>query len=159
HPITTRSKLAQRYFDQGLRLVYAFNHDEAARSFGEAARLDPDCAMAYWGIALARGPNINLPMDQAAEGAAFAAAQKAVALRPHASEAERAYIEALAGRYSLDEGADRRALQVTYADAMRELVRRYPKDDDAATLFAEALMDLRPWDLWKTDGEPQPGTL
>jgi tetratricopeptide (TPR) repeat protein len=159
HPITTRSKLAQRYFDQGLRLVYAFNHDEAARSFGEAARLDPDCAMAYWGIALARGPNINLPMDQAAEREAFAAAQKALALRPHASEAERAYIEALAGRYALDEGADRRALQVTYADAMREVVRRHPRDDDAATLFAEALMDLHPWDLWKKDGEPQPGTL
>ena len=159
HPITTRSKLAQRYFDQGLRLVYAFNHDEAVRSFGEAARLDPECAMAYWGIALARGPNINLPMDQAAERAAYEAAQKAQSLRPHASEAERAYIEALARRYSLDEGADRRALQVAYADAMREVARRHPKDDDAATLFAEALMDLRPWDLWQKNGEPQPGTL
>jgi len=159
HPITTSSPLAQRYFDQGLRLVYAFNHDEATRAFRAAARLDPDCAMAQWGVALALGPNYNLALDAEHNQAAYEAAQRAQALAAKASEAERAYIEAVGKRYSLDPGADRKALDRAYADAMRQVAHRYPDDPDAATLFAEALMDLRPWDLWTLDGEPQPGTL
>lgn len=159
HTITTSSPLAQRYFDQGLRLIYAFNHDEANRSFQEAARLDPHCAMAYWGIAHTLGPNYNLPTDPEREHTAYEAIQKALSLATHASEPERAYVEAQAQRYSLAPDADRKALDNAYADAMREVARRYPNDPDAATLFAEALMDLRPWDLWTLDGQPQPGTL
>jgi tetratricopeptide (TPR) repeat protein len=159
HKITTKVPLAQRYFDQGLRLVYAFNHDEAVRAFEEAARLDPNCAMAYWGIGLALGPNYNLPLDPERNPAAYAATQKAVQLAPKASAAERAYIAALAQRYSLAPDANRKALDQAYADAMRGVARTYPDDADAATLFAEALMDLRPWALWTVDGQPQPGTL
>lgn len=159
HPITTTSPLAQRYFDQGLRLVYAFNHDEATRAFQEAARLDSTCAMACWGIALALGPNINLPIDPEREKTAQESIQEALLLSSRASEAERAYIEALVKRYSTAPGADRKALDTAYADAMRGVSRRYPDDLDAATLFAEALMNLRPWDLWTQDGQPQPGTL
>ncbi len=159
HPVTTTSPQAQRYFDQGLRLVYAFNHDEATRAFKEAARLDPNCAMAYWGIALTLGPNYNLPVDAERDRAAYEAIQKALALAPQAGESERTYIEALAKRHVNTPDADRKALDKAYADAMREVARRYPDDLDAATLFAEALMNLRPWDLWTLDGQPQPGTL
>lgn len=159
HPITTKSPRAQRYFDQGLRLVYAFNHDEAARAFQEAARLDPHCAMAYWGVALTYGPNYNLRMDAERGRAAYAAVRKARALAGHASKPERAYIDALTTRYTASPDADRHALDVAYADAMRALAQRCPDDLDAATLFAEALMDLRPWDLWTLDGQPQPGTV
>ncbi|WP_437970403.1 hypothetical protein WMF04_14420 [Sorangium sp. So ce260] len=158
HPVTTSSELAQRYFDQGLRLVYAFNHDEARRAFEEAARLDPGLAMARWGIALTLGPNINLPADPARERAAFEAVEQALALAASASERERAYIEALARRHAATPGADRAALDRAYASAMRELSRRFPDDLDAGALFAEALMDLRPWDLWTLDGRPQPET-
>ena len=159
HPITTNSELAQRYFNQGLRLIYGFNHDEAIRAFKEAARIDPRCAMAYWGIAHALGPNINLPIDPEREKAAYEAIQKAIALARYASERERGYIEALATRYSLAPDAERKALDKAYADAMRELVRQYPHDLDAATLFAAALMDLNPWGYWTLAGQPQPGTL
>nr|ART37392.1 E109 [uncultured bacterium]ART38451.1 G405 [uncultured bacterium] len=158
HPITTANPQAQRYFDQGLRFIYAFNHDEATRAFKEAARLDPNCAMAYWGIALTLGPNYNLPVDAERDRAAYEALQKALSLAPQASEAERAYIEAVAKRHSSDPKADRKALDQTYADAMREVAKRYPDDLDAATLFAEALMNVRPWDLWTHEGQPQPGT-
>lgn len=158
HPVTTNSPQAQKYFDQGLRLVYAFNHDEATRAFQEAARLDPNCAMAYWGIALTLGPNYNLPVDAERDRAAYEAIQKALALAPQASEAERAYIEAIAKRHSSDPKADRKALDTAYADAMREVAKRYPDDLDAATLFAESMMNLRPWSLWTHDGQPQPGT-
>ncbi|WP_437959769.1 hypothetical protein WME76_09080 [Sorangium sp. So ce119] len=158
HPVTTSSQIAQRYFDQGLRLVYAFNHDEAKRAFQEAARLDPGLAMARWGVALTLGPNINQPADPARERAAFEAIEEARALAASASEPERAYIEALATRHAAVPGGDRGALDSAYADAMRELARRYPDDLDASVLFAEALMDLRPWDLWTLDGRPQPGT-
>lgn len=158
HPITTSSPEAQRYFDQGLRLVYAFNHDEATRAFKEAARLDPNCAMAYWGSALTLGPNYNLPVDAERDRAAYEALQKALALAPQVSETERAYIEALSKRHSMAPDADRKALDQAYADAMREVAKRYSNDLDAATLFAEALMNLRPWDLWTLDGQPQPGT-
>jgi tetratricopeptide (TPR) repeat protein len=158
HPITTANPQAQRYFDQGLRFIYAFNHDEATRAFKEAARLDPNCAMAYWGIALTLGPNYNLPVDAERDRAAYEALQKALSLAPQVSEAERAYIEAVAKRHSSDPKADRKALDQTYANAMREVAKRYPDDLDAATLFAEALMNVRPWDLWTHDGQPQPGT-
>jgi len=159
HAITTTAPQAQRYFDQGLRLIYAFNHDEAGRAFKEAARLDPTCAMAYWGVALTLGPNYNLPVDTERDRAAYEALQKALSLAPHVSEPERAYIEALAKRHSSVPDADRKALDLAYANAMREVSRRYPDDLDAATLFAEALMNLRPWDLWTHNGQPQPGTL
>ncbi|WP_437899767.1 tetratricopeptide repeat protein [Sorangium sp. So ce124] len=158
HPVTTSSPLAQRYFDQGLRLVYAFNHDEARRAFQEAARIDPGLAMARWGIALTLGPNINQPADAARERAALDAIAEARALAASASERERAYIDALAERYASTPGRDRAALDRAYASAMRELARRFPDDLDAGVLFAEALMDLRPWDLWTPDGRPQPET-
>jgi len=157
HPVTC-SPPAQQYFDQGLRLVYGFNHDEAVRAFNEAARLDPSCAMAMWGVALALGPNINLPLDTERGAAAHAAMQRAVALAPKASAAEQDYIAALAKRYSDDPGADRQQLDRAYADAMRQVVQRHPDDLDAATLYAESLMDLRPWDLWSSDGQPRPET-
>jgi tetratricopeptide (TPR) repeat protein len=158
HAVTTSSPLAQRYFDQGLRLVYAFNHDEARRAFEQAARLDPSLSMAHWGVALTLGPNINLPADPAREQAAYEAVQRALATMGGASPKEQAYIRALAIRYAETPGEDRRVRDRAYADAMRELAHAYPDDLDAATLFAEALMDLRPWDLWTRDGEPQPGT-
>lgn len=158
HPITTSAPLAQRYFDQGLRLVYAFNHEEAVRAFEEAARLDPKAPMPWWGIAYALGPNYNAPMGPQAAHDAHEAIQKATARTETASEAERAYIYALATRYSPGPKADRRALDQAYAAAMRRVAARFPDDPDAGTLFAEALMDLRPWDLWTADGRPQPGT-
>jgi tetratricopeptide (TPR) repeat protein len=155
HKISTRSPQAQRYFDQGLRLTYAFNHEEAIASFKEGARIDPDCAMCYWGAALAMGPNINLPMDPKTEPAAHELAQKALSLAPKANEAERAYIDALSKRYAAEPGESRTARDQAYADAMREVAKKYPKDTDAATLFAEALMDLQPWDYWTHDGKPK----
>jgi tetratricopeptide (TPR) repeat protein len=157
HPITTSSKQAQQYFDQGLRLAYAFNHEEAHKSFREAARLDPTCAMCYWGMALVLGPNINMPMDAAAEGPAHEAAQKAVSLAGKASPAEQVYIRTLAVRYA-GPGGNRASLDKAYASAMREVARQYPDDADAQALFAEAMMDLRPWDYWTKAGEPHAGT-
>jgi tetratricopeptide (TPR) repeat protein len=159
HPITTTSERAQGYFDQGLRLLYGFQPTEAIRSFQEAARLDPHCAMAYWGIALALGPTINYPLDPQQEKMAYDTVQRALALAQYASARERAYIEALAKRYSPSPPANREALDRAYADAMRKLSQRYPQDLDAATLFADALMNLHPWDYWTLDGQPQPTTL
>ena len=158
HPITTTSELAQQYFDQGLRLVYAFNHEEAIRSFEAAARQDPQAAMAYWGIALALGPNINSAMEKKDEQRAIEMVQKARRLATNAIPREQAYIEALTARYVGRKGVKRKGLDEAYAKAMRLVMQRFPDDLDAATLFAEALMDLRPWDLWKQDGRPQPGT-
>ncbi len=157
HPITTTSTEAQQYFDQGLRLVYAFNHEEAIHAFEEAARLDPSAAMAYWGAALALGPNINAAMERPSERRAWDAVQKAKTHSAHVSEAERGYIEALSKRYSPKNRA-RAALDKAYADAMRALWEQFPDDPDAGVLFTEALMDLRPWDLWTADGRPKPGT-
>jgi tetratricopeptide (TPR) repeat protein len=148
----------QRFFDQGLTLVFAFNHEEAARSFRRAAELDPQSAMAYWGIALALGPCINLDVDPSHEKAAYEAVQKAMALSLGVRESERAYIQALAKRYSADSGVDLRKLDSEYANAMRELSQHYPDDLDAATLYAESLMDLHPWKLWSLDGRPTEGT-
>jgi hypothetical protein len=151
--VTTRSKQAQAFINQGVNLSYGFNHAEAGRAFLEAARLDPGCAMAYWGQALVRGPNINMPMTPEDEPKAREAAQKAVALKAKATPRERAYIDALAQRYSGD-AKDRAARDRAYADAMRDVARRFPDDLDAATLLAEALMDLRPWNYWLRDGSP-----
>lgn len=157
HPVTTVSEQAQQYFDQGLRLVYAFNHDEAIRAFEEAARLDPSAAMAYWGIALALGPNINAPITKRHERQALAALQKAREQSAHVSAAERGYIEALSKRYN-SKGGTRKALDHAYADAMRAVWREFPNDPDAGVLFAEAMMNLRPWDFWTEKGQPRPGT-
>ena len=156
--ISTRVPATQQYFDQGLRFVYGFNHAEAIRSFTRAAELDPTCAMCYWGIALAYGPHVNAPMDSASGVAAYAAVQKALALKPHATAPERAYIEALAQRYEADPPADRARLDTLYSQAIGQVAKTYPKDLDAATLYAESLMDLRPWNYWRPDGTPYPGT-
>ena len=158
HPITTTSEQAQRYFDQGLRLVYAFNHEEAVRSFEAAAHLDPQAAMPYWGIALALGPNINSVMEKKDERRAVEMVQKARRLAGSATPGEQAYIDALVARYVSRKGGKRKGLDEAYAKAMRSVAQRFPEDADAPTLFAEALMNLRPWDFWKSDGRPQPGT-
>jgi tetratricopeptide (TPR) repeat protein len=155
HPISTSSPKAQQYFDQGLRLVFAFNHEEAVNSFKEAAKLDPDAAMAYWGIGLALGPNINLPMDREAEKRAYEAVQTASALAPNVSPEEWAYIKALAVRYSIAPDAKREALDAAYAEAMGKIAAEHPKDADAATLYAEAMMDQQPWDYWTSNGQPK----
>jgi tetratricopeptide (TPR) repeat protein len=157
HAITTSSDLAQRYFDQGLRFVYAFNHEEAVQAFEEAARLDPSAAMVYWGVALALGPNINAAMGKQQERRAVEALRKARTHSVHVSEAERAYIQALSKRYE-SKRKSRAVQDRAYADAMRALWREFPDDPDAGVLFAEAMMDLRPWDLWTADGRPKSGT-
>jgi tetratricopeptide (TPR) repeat protein len=158
HPITTTVPRAQEYFNQGMRLLFGFNHGEAIRAFREAQRLDPACAMCYWGEALAYGPHVNAPMDSAGAVGAWAALERAVALAPKAPAAERAYITALQARYAAKPPAVRAGLDSAYAAAMAQLVARYPDDLDAATLYAEALMDLRPWAYWKKDGTPYPQT-
>jgi tetratricopeptide (TPR) repeat protein len=158
HPVTA-SPEAQKYFDQGLRLYYGFNHAEAIRAFQQAARLDASCAMAWWGVAAAAGPNINIPMDEAGAALAREAIGKAVALAPRASEADRAYVEALKVRYSRDPKASRAALDSAYCDAMRGLAKRYPADADAGALCAESILDLNPWNQWTHEGRPNPGTL
>ncbi len=160
-PITTPVPLAQRYFDQGMRLLYGFNHGEAIRSFNHAAQLDPNCAMCYWGVAYAYGPHVNAGMDSAAGIAAYQALHQALSRMRNASPRERAYIAALAHRYAVPPipPGDRAALDSAYAASMGEVVRRYPDDLDAATLYAEALMDKRPWNYWnKKTGEPYRGT-
>jgi tetratricopeptide (TPR) repeat protein len=159
HLISTTSPEAQAFFDQGLTLVFAFNHEEAARSFQRASELDPHSAMAFWGIALALGPCINLDVDPPHEKAAYDAVQKALSLAQGAKESERDYIQALTKRYSPDPNVDLRKLDAEYANAMRELSKHYPDDLDAATLYAESLMDLHPWKLWGLDGRPTEGTL
>ena len=159
HQVSTRKPQAQAYFDQGMRLVFAFNHEAAIKSFERAAELDPDLAMAYWGVALSLGPNINRAMEPPAHKAAYEALQKAIALKPKASPKERAYIDALAKRYSANSEADVAPLQVAYKDAMKKLSQRYPADNDAAVLYAESLMDLNPWKFWSPDGKPAEGTL
>jgi tetratricopeptide (TPR) repeat protein len=158
HAISTKNPEAQRFFDQGLTLVFGFNHEEAVRSFERAAELDPRSAMAFWGVALALGPCINLDVDPPHEKAAYEAVQKAASLASGATEKERAYIQALAKRYSPGPKADLRKLDADYAKAMRELSARYPDDLDAAVLYAESLMDLHPWKLWGLDGNAAEGT-
>ena len=158
HPVSTKSREAQQFFDQGLKFVYGFNHDEARQSFQRAAELDPKLAMAHWGVALTLGPNYNLPVDPERERAGYDAVQRAVALQENASDPERAYINALTVRYSNDPNADLHALDRAYKDAMGKLAARYPDDLDAATLYAESAMNLNPWRLWSADGKPAEGT-
>ncbi|WP_257550423.1 hypothetical protein [Sphingopyxis sp. DBS4] len=150
-PVSTRDPQARRYFSQGLLLTYGFNHAGAVRSFREAQRLDPECAMCWWGEAVALGPNINAPMDDRDHAAALDAMDRAMARRDGASPMERALIEAVAHRYSRDPGADRAALDMAYADAMLDVARRFPGDDDVAVLAAEAAMDTSPWNYWESD--------
>ncbi len=158
HRVTTKSPEAQRYFDQGLRLTYGFNHEEAVRSFERAVQLDPACAMCYWGVAYALGPNINLPMDAKTEPRALEASRQAVRLKGAATAGERALIEAMAVRYGEPAGGSRAERDAAYADAMRTVIQRFPADTDAQVLFADAMMNLRPWNYWTRDGHPQPGT-
>ena len=158
HRITTASPDAQRWFDQGLQLVYAFNHAEAQKAFRQALRADPGCAMCFWGIAITEGSNYNHPTDAEREQRALAAVKQAEALAGSASPSERAMIGALARRHSADPAAAREALDRAYADAMRDVARQFPDDPEAATFFADAMMNLRPWNLWAPDGAPYPGT-
>jgi tetratricopeptide (TPR) repeat protein len=152
-PVTTKSKEAQLFMNQGLNLSYAFNHAEAGRAYREAARLDANLAMAYWGEALALGPNINAPMDPGSEPKALEVIQKATALKSKASPREQALIDALTQRYS-GRAEDRRARDVAYADAMRKVHLQFPDDQDIAMLYVESVMDLRPWGYWTRDGTP-----
>ena len=158
HPVSTSNPQAQQFFDQGLRQIYAFNHDEAARSFRRATELDSRLAIAYWGVAEAVGPNYNDPASDERFAAAHVAIQKAVDLSTNASPAEQAYIQAMVLRFPADPKADRRQAAEAYHDAMREVSKKFPDDLDAATLFAESGMNLNPWGLWLVDGSPREGT-
>jgi hypothetical protein len=158
HKIATSNPDAQKFFDQGLTFIYAFNHDEAAASFQRAADLDPHAAMPYWGIALAAGPNYNMDVDNDRELTAYKAIQKAKEISAGGPDVERSYIDALAKRYSNEAKPDLPKLAQNYSAAMRELAHRYPDDPDAATIFAESLMDLHPWQLWSVDGKPNENT-
>ena len=157
HPITTADPMAQRYFDQGLRLTYAFNHPEALRAFKEAQRLDPDCAMCFWGEAFVLGPNINAPMEGAAEDPSLAAVAGAQARAGKASPPEQALIAALGKRYA--PGTERADLDKAYADAMAAVHAQFPEDQDIATLFADAVMNTSPWDYWEIDGRTAKGRI
>jgi len=152
YKITTANPLAQSYFDQGLRLAYAFNHGEAQRAFRKAQKLDPECAMCFWGEALVLGPNINLPMQDDAVMPAFAAAEKARLLAPKATAREQALIGAISARYVKDAKADRSALDTAYALAMEKVSAQFPEDNEIVVLFAESVMDLSPWDYWQPGG-------
>jgi tetratricopeptide (TPR) repeat protein len=159
HKIVTKNPEAQQFFDQGITLVYGFNHEQAIRSFERASELDPAAPMPYWGKALALGPNYNIDVDPDREKGSFATIQKAKQLAASAPENERDYIDALAMRYSDDPKVDLSKLAHDYADAMRALAHKYPGDPDAQVLFAESLMDLHPWQLWTADGKPNENTL
>ena len=158
HPVSTHNPQAQQFFDQGLRFIYAFNHDEAARSFQHAAELDPTLGMAYWGVAESVGPNYNDPADPDRYKRAHEAVQKAVELSSGALPSEKAYIQAMAKRFPADPNSDLKKAAQDYRDAMRQVVAQFPDDLDAATLFAEAGMNLHPWGLWHQDGTPEAGT-
>jgi tetratricopeptide (TPR) repeat protein len=159
YAITTNNPTAQRYFDQGLRLTYAFNHAEARRAFHEAQRLDPNCALCYWGEAFVLGPNINAPMDEAAGNPAVLAISKAKEFSARASAPEQALINALAKRYATDPKADRAALNQAYADAMTDATRRFPDDQEIAVLYADAVMNLSPWNYWEADRKTPKGKI
>jgi len=158
HPIATKNPAAQDYFDQGMTLLYGFNHEEAARAFQQAAELDPASPMPLWGVALAIGPNYNMDVDAEREKLAFATILRARQLAENSPQIEKDYVAALAVRYSGEAKPDYKKLSSEYAAAMRELSRKYPDDLDAATLSAESLMNLRPWKLWSPDGKPAEGT-
>ncbi|MEM6485535.1 MAG: hypothetical protein AAF662_11200 [Pseudomonadota bacterium] len=164
HAISAKNSAVQRYFDQGMIMAAGFNHAEAVRSFRAAQRLDPSCAICFWGEAMAIGPNINvtakgkavmLPEDRIA---AFKAIQQAVSLAAGASQRERDYIMAQSARYNGQPDTDREPLDAAYADAMRSLAAKYPSDDDAQAMFAEALMNTMPWDYWLDGENPKPAT-
>jgi len=158
HAVSTQSKQAQLFFDQGLKLTYAFNREAAVQSYQRALELDPNLAMAYWGIAYASGPDINNPMTAERKLKAFEAVEKAVVLESRATTLEREYIEALRKRYSANEPADRTPLDVAFKDAMAALSTRHPEDIDAAVLYAESFMVLHAWKWWRPDGTPEEGT-
>lgn len=157
HPISTANRETQKYFDQGVRLLFAFNHAEAIRSFREAARLDPNCAMCWWGVSFSLGSNINLPIQPDAPAPAIAALQMARTLESHASPEEVAWIEALTTRYSADPKADQHAMDEAFAQAMGKVWTQYPSDLDAGTFYAEAMMDTQPWDYWQEDQKTPKG--
>src|SRR5215467_7302566 len=154
HPFQTANREAQAYFDQGLTLPYGFNHEEAMRAFEKAAQLDSSSPMPLWGIAMAVGPNYNANVDAAREKLAFETIQKAQKLAEHSPTIEADYVKALAVRYSGADNPDYKKLARDYAEQMRLLSADYPDDLDAATLYAESLMDLNPWKLWTSDGAP-----
>ena len=156
--ISTDSELAQRFFNQGITLSYAFNHREAARSFREAINQDPDCGMCYWGLALVQGPNINAPMDPTSLSEVFIATRKAQEKSYNAQDWEKDLIQALQFRYPDSTTTERAPLDEKYAQAMAEVYQKYPDHQDIATLYAEALMDLHPWDLYEHDGTPKEWT-
>jgi tetratricopeptide (TPR) repeat protein len=157
-PVSTRNHEAQEFFDQGMKYLYAFNHEMAIKSFRRATELDPDLAMGYWGIALALGPNINFDVDPDHEKQAYDAEQQALAHEAHAMAEEHDLIEALSKRYTNDSNADLKKLAADYSHAMGEVSKKYPADDNVATLYAESIMDLRPWKFWTHDGKPAEGT-
>lgn len=154
HAIATTNGEAQKFFDQGLILTFAFNHDEAIRAFRRAAELDPKSPMPLWGIAFALGPNYNLPAGPTQLAEAYETVQRALALAEDGPQRERAYVEALAARYASDPAADQQHLSMAFAEKMKALTEAYPDDLDAATVYAESLMDLNPWQLWSKDGTP-----
>ncbi len=156
-PVSKNAEL-QRWFDQGLNLAYGFNHGAAERSFLKATELDPQCAMCWWGAALVLGPHVNAPMDPNNNAKAWERVQKASQLAANAGAREKAYIEALSARYAEHPATDRVPLDRAYADAMAQLVQQYPDDLDAATLYAESLMDLQPWDYWDAQRNPKGNT-
>jgi tetratricopeptide (TPR) repeat protein len=160
--ITTRSKLAQQYFDQGMRFIWAFNHDEATRSFAKAAQIDPTCASCFWGVALTLGPNYNMPMmNEARARVGWQAVRKAQANARRATPEERALIAAVAKRYRGTGEVDptnSKPLLTAYVDAMRQVAAKYPNDLDVQVMYAEGLMNTNPWKLWNADGTPNPGT-
>jgi tetratricopeptide (TPR) repeat protein len=160
YKITTSNAQAQAYFDQGLRLAYAFNHAEAQRAFRKAQKLDPQCAMCFWGEALVLGPNINLPMQDDAVAPAFTAAQVARASATNTTPREQALIAALALRYTQDPKAERAPLDAAYAEAMAKVAAEFPDDNEIGVLYAESVMDLSPWNYWQPDGrEPNPQSV
>jgi tetratricopeptide (TPR) repeat protein len=157
--VSSQNEQARKYFSQGMTLTYGFNHSEAARSFREAARLDPKCAPCYWGVALVLGPNINLGMQEGDVAEAFSASRKAQELAANATPLERALIDALVVRYVPKPVANRAELDLAYANEMRKVAKQYPDDADVQALFAESLMDLSPWDYWLPDNSPKPTTV
>ncbi|UOK41538.1 MULTISPECIES: tetratricopeptide repeat protein [Flavobacterium] len=158
YPITTKNPEVQKYFNQGLALAYGFNHAEAARSFHYATKLDPECAMAFWGFAYVLGPNYNAGMEPDNYERAYKAIQQAIKLQDKVSEKEKALINALSKRYVAKPVEDRSKLDITYSNAMKEVNSKYPEDININALYAESVMDLHPWDLYEKNGTPKPWT-
>lgn len=158
-PVSTKNGLAQQYFNQGLVLAYAFNHAEAARSFYYASKLDPECAMAFWGFAYVLGPNYNTGMAEDNYRRAYDAAQKAVELSGNCTEKEQFLIRAMAERYAKNPPKDRKSLDIAYSNAMKSAFKAFPDDADVGTLYTESMLDLHPWDFWEKDGNPKAWTL